>query len=384
MSCRLKPYITKCRCLSLAVATLSLFSREASGVMIVLDYSGDTFFAGNAAARNALEAAAADLSAAITTNLAPVDADVFTGVNGSTSATFDWRLTYPHPATGAAVTIEVPRLAANEVRVFAGARNLGGGTLGIGSTGGAGFGLNGSGFPNQWIGAVDAAEALSNAKLPRGGGPTMGSISGSSNFGGFVGEYSLQYGAMGGSISFDLDTDDDGDTDTPAELGAFWQFDHTAPVVFEKYDFYSVALHELMHALGIGQCELDEQSVRAQLARRTDDRAARNRNRNYCVGRGSSYRRSDQFDPGWIFITRSGDEPPPHERRASGTYTARPYFPARYRLGHGCYSRARPDGVGAVRRWILARASFPPCAQEVHVIGRRSPQFAMCGSFDGD
>ncbi len=253
MSCRLKPYITKCRCLSLAVATLSLFSREASGVMIVLDYSGDTFFAGNAAARNALEAAAADLSAAITTNLAPVDADVFTGVNGSTSATFDWRLTYPHPATGAAVTIEVPRLAANEVRVFAGARNLGGGTLGIGSTGGAGFGLNGSGFPNQWIGAVDAAEALSNAKLPRGGGPTMGSISGSSNFGGFVGEYSLQYGAMGGSISFDLDTDDDGDTDTPAELGAFWQFDHTAPVVFEKYDFYSVALHELMHALGIGQ-----------------------------------------------------------------------------------------------------------------------------------
>lgn len=250
---RSKPCLMKNRCLSLAVAAVSLFSGEASGVMIVLDYSNDTFFAGNAAARNALEAAAADLSAAITTNLSPVDADVFTGVNGSTSATFDWRLTYPNPATGSAMTIEVPRLAANEVRVFAGARNLGSGTLGVGSGGGAGFGLSGSGFPNQWIGAVDAAEALSNAKLPRGDGPTMGSISGSSNFGGFVGEYSLQYGAMAGSIAFDLDTDDDGDTDTPAELNAFWQFDHTTAVVFEKYDFYSVALHELMHALGIGQ-----------------------------------------------------------------------------------------------------------------------------------
>ena len=211
-----------------------------------MDYSNDTFFAGNTAARNALEAAAADLGAALTTSLAAVDADVFTGVNGSTSATFDWLYTYPNPTTGTTVTIEVPRAAANEVRIFAGARKLTGSTLGIGSSGGAGFGLAGSGFANQWIGAVDAAEALSNAELSRGDGPTMGILSGSSNFGGFVGEYALQYGALGGN-------DNDNDIDSNAELNNFWQFDHTTAVPFSKFDFYSVALHELMHALGIGQ-----------------------------------------------------------------------------------------------------------------------------------
>lgn len=236
-----------------AFVSLALLHGPAHGVMIVMDYSNDTFFAGNTAARNALEAAAADLGAALTTSLAAVDADVFTGVNGSTSATFDWLYTYPNPTTGTTVTIEVPRAAANEVRIFAGARKLTGSTLGIGSSGGAGFGLAGSGFPNQWIGAVDAAEALSNAELNRGGGPLMGILSGSSNFGGFNAEYALQYGALGGSISFDLDTDNDNDIDTNAELNNFWQFDHTTAVAFSKFDFYSVALHELMHALGIGQ-----------------------------------------------------------------------------------------------------------------------------------
>ena len=137
-----------------AFVSLALLHGPAHGVMIVMDYSNDTFFAGNTAARNALEAAAADLGAALTTTLAAVDADVFTGVNGSTSATFDWLYTYPNPTTGATVTIEVPRAAANEVRIFAGARKLTGSTLGIGQA--VGWETNVSG--TNWLGAQTIAQ----------------------------------------------------------------------------------------------------------------------------------------------------------------------------------------------------------------------------------
>jgi hypothetical protein len=50
---------------------------------------------------------------------------------------------------------------------------------------------------------------------------------------------------------FDRDTNNDGVADTDAILNNSWQFDYNQSPV-GKNDFYSVALHEILHALGFG------------------------------------------------------------------------------------------------------------------------------------
>jgi hypothetical protein len=70
--------------------------------------------------------------------------------------------------------------------------------------------------------------------------------------GGAQASYNLQYGAIVGSLWLDSDTNNNGSVDSTAELNAYWHFDHTTQVPAGKFDFYSVALHELMHALGVG------------------------------------------------------------------------------------------------------------------------------------
>ena len=41
----------------------------------------------------------------------------------------------------------------------------------------------------------------------------------------------------------------------PAELDAYWHFNHTTSVAADKNDLYSVALHEILHSLGVGTAE---------------------------------------------------------------------------------------------------------------------------------
>lgn len=241
--------------LRFAVPALALvLVAPAPAINIVLDYSEDAsgFFTATPLAKAAVDAAALDLSLAITTVLGAVNTDTFTGMNGSTSATIEWDLTITDPATGGDLEFDTFNLAASTVRIYVGMRPLSGSTLGVGGPAGGGFGLNGSGFPNQWIGAVDAAENSSNATMTRGDGPIIGSLSGSSNFGGFVANYTLDYGSSLGSLSLDLDTNNNGAADNAATLAAFWHYDHTTPVAAGKNDMYSVALHEILHALGIG------------------------------------------------------------------------------------------------------------------------------------
>ncbi len=64
--------------------------------------------------------------------------------------------------------------------------------------------------------------------------------------------YSLNYGPVVGNLWFDDDTDNDDITDLSEKLTDYWHFDHTTSVDSGKIDFDSVALHEILHAIGFG------------------------------------------------------------------------------------------------------------------------------------
>ena len=238
-------------------ACLLFAAGPAWGLSIQLDYTYDqangNFFGTHPAAKAALEAAAGDLSLAVLPSLAAVGTDVFTGMEGGDTATFDWRLSIRDPSTGAQANLETFTFATDVVRLFVGVGSLGGTTLGLGGPSGAGFSLAGSGTSEAaWPATVAEAEAASNAVMVRGGGPVIGSLSGSSTFGTVTANYTVRFGTLAGSISFDNDRNNNGIQDSEADLAATWHFDHTAPVAPGKNDFYSVALHEMLHVLGVG------------------------------------------------------------------------------------------------------------------------------------
>ena len=225
---------------SVAAALLAtVLAPSARAFNIVIDYTYDTgnYFS-NATAKAALEAAASDLSAVLTNSLGAVSSDTFTGTNGSTSATFNWKLTISHPTTGVSTDINTFSFAADEYRIYVGAQLLSGATLGQGGPAGAGFSLGGGGFAEEWVAAMAAAESASNTALTRGSGPVINAFSGGATLGGTTANYNLQYGLTVGNLWFDTDAD--------------WHFDHTTAVEAGKSDFYSVALHEIIHSLGVG------------------------------------------------------------------------------------------------------------------------------------
>lgn len=243
-------------------AMLALVS-SAPAVTLVVDYTYDTgnFFGTNLTAKSALEAAALDISNAITSSLGPVTTDVYASTNGGTTATFNWSINFNNPTTDGGVVLETFSVPANQITLFAGMRDFsvpGSGsevrnnvptlaaatTLGLGGPAGAGFSLGAASTGNpatEWVGAVAAAESLSNTAMLRGSGPVIGSTTPDSfTFGGATANYSLSYGAMFGTLSMNSD---------PTVL---WHYNHTTAVEGDKNDFYSVALHEMLHAIGIG------------------------------------------------------------------------------------------------------------------------------------
>ena len=227
---------------------------QAKALTIQLDYSYDTanFFGSHLVAKTALEAAASSINSIIRPSLGAVPTDTFTGANGSTSATFNWAVGFSNPETGAPQTFDPVILAADTVRVYVGMRVLGGSSLGEGGPAGAGFSISGNGQASQWAGAVTNAQNASNATMRRGGGPIIGSLSGSSVLGGTTANFTVNYGALAGNLWFDSDSNNDGLTDSFALLSNYWHFDSAVPVAAGKNDFFSVALHELLHTLGFG------------------------------------------------------------------------------------------------------------------------------------
>jgi hypothetical protein len=151
-----------------------VFASVAQAVTLQLDYSYDAangnFFGLTPAARAAVDAAAADISAAISPSLGAIPTDTFTGSGGLlTSATFNWRLTFDNPATGAQETLETFTFPADRILIYVGMRPLLGTTLGQGGPGGVGISLTGGGLPTEWVAAVRTPN-----RLPMQSCPAMG------------------------------------------------------------------------------------------------------------------------------------------------------------------------------------------------------------------
>lgn len=225
-----------------ALSAILVWMCSADAAIVQVDYSFDAangnFFGANPLAKATVNAAAQDISNAITSSLSAITTDVYTGTNGATTATFDWRMNITNPSTGTAATLNTFNTPVNLITVYAGVRSLAGSTLGVGGPGAGGFNLGGSGFDNEWVGAVAAAESASNAAMPRGAGPVIGTLSGSSTFTTSTANYSLRYGTILGSLSLNST--------------ATWHYDHTTAVGAGENDYYSVALHEILHAIGFG------------------------------------------------------------------------------------------------------------------------------------
>ena len=227
-----------------AVGLLGLIGfAPVANAQIVLDFSDDVanqnFFDDNPVARAALEAAVADINSAVVFNLSAVE-DVTNGSAGTTSFDFDFTYNYSSPATGGQQTIQDTSTPVNEYRVFVGARPLDEATLGLGGTGGAGFDAVGT------IGSGSIEDAIADAQASdthrRGEGPSVITLNGAFDVGTpgnpDLVPFSFEIGLNVGSLVFN-------DTSN-------WHFDHTVPVTAGASDFYSVALHELLHTLGVG------------------------------------------------------------------------------------------------------------------------------------
>ena len=214
---------------------------------IVLNFTGDTFFAANPTAQAAIEAAAADINAVIDfTQLTEIfnDGEMINGRSGGSSVTFNFSKVYSRPSDGNSATIDFTQTPVGQVEIFAGARNLPAPILGQGGPSASGWSAGGTDANNgSFPDAVAVAEA--NEQQRRGSGPIISTIN--DNFNGV--DFSFEQGLHSGSIVFDDD--------------ANWHFDHTTAVQAGANDFYSVALHELLHAVGFGVSETWDSLVAA-------------------------------------------------------------------------------------------------------------------------
>jgi hypothetical protein len=232
---------------------------KALTILIDYTYSSTTegFFA-NSEARAAVEAAAADISALLSpTQLSAIspsgspNVNAITGSSGTSSISADFYYEFNDPSGLGPdpIYLDDPLVPANVVRIYVGAQPLSGNVLGEGGSAGVGafFGssIGGSGY----AAAVDAMEAVANTYMGRGAGPTIGTLIGTVGSGGNTQAFSIGYGVGIGSMTFD----NDGSTT--------WHYNHTSAPAANTSDLYSVALHEILHVLGVGASETWDENV---------------------------------------------------------------------------------------------------------------------------
>ena len=190
----------------LATACGGATTQTQAAFNIEFDYSYDNGGFFNAQRKTLLESVATLYEARIADTLGAI-----TPGGGNT-----WTIQFYNPNDGTLASVVDPTISADTLKIYVGARAMGGGTLGVGGYGGVASGSGNGGF----ISAVST----------RGQSGSTGNSSTATDF-----------APWGGSISFNS--------------GASWYFD-TDPSTTESFvgqnDFYSVALHELGHVLGIG------------------------------------------------------------------------------------------------------------------------------------
>ena len=213
-----------------------------SQAQITLTFSGgDPFFANNPLAQAAAQAAADEINANVDFSwLGAINNDVLTGVDGGVTVGFDFSTAISNPSTGLPAVVTNTQTPTGIVNVVAGARTLLPGELGEGGPAITNFTPGGSVFPGGGTVAGAVANAVANEEHSRGSGPVIETVGGVFAGGpGIAGApFSFDQGLRAGSVAFN---------DT-----ANFHFDHTTPVAPGTADFFTVALHELLHVLGVG------------------------------------------------------------------------------------------------------------------------------------
>jgi hypothetical protein len=224
------------RKLQLGLVLIALVCRAtaASAVNITIDYSFDStnFFgasnpqgaAAGLQAKTALEAAASFYSNLLTDSLsivqtpAPFHSSSFDGV-----ATWEWEEKFENPATGAQVSLANLTIPANQYRIYVGARPLSGSEAGHGGPGGSATNPTSSGTytPAELAQLNQIDDAFENEVFHR--------------------DQPTGFADWGGAIAF-------GSNST-------WNFDMNTLPSASQTDFFTVALHELGHTLGIGTAD---------------------------------------------------------------------------------------------------------------------------------
>jgi hypothetical protein len=131
-----------------------------------------------------------------------------------------WEAVFSNPQSGMEVKVPNLTIPADTLLIFVGARDLDDTIVGAGGPGG----WSATGFSQTWFDTVGAR----NEPNGRGVGAT-------------------DFAPWGGLISFD--------TTAPGGSARNWHFDVNLSPPFTYTDFYTTALHELGHVLGIGSAD---------------------------------------------------------------------------------------------------------------------------------